>query len=106
MECTACKEEMIPGKEHHCNGTKIWVLRIRQVMSNPYLSIGGVYTSPEKAKEAALFQLQAEALDETINWTPMYGWDDEFHTVIGYQIHEGYFKDCASIDCKFLDAKY
>ena len=80
-----------------------WVVSMRLVLANPYQTPVGVYSTPEKAKKAASSMLQAEALGEDISWTSMYGFEQQEHEVIGYEIWEGRFKNCASIHSLELD---
>jgi hypothetical protein len=77
--------------------TIVWVLSITN------LGVTGVYSSPEKAKEAASFQLQCSAVGEEPLWEECYNDTDE---VWGYTIFHGHFQGDAEIDAKVLDALY
>lgn len=84
----------------------MWILTIRMGSWTEYRTIGGVYDTAEKAKEAACFQLQAEALGETIEWTEIYNGDEHQPQLCGYEIPNGRFKEYASIRCKRLNDLY
>ncbi len=68
--------------------------------------VGGVYSALEKAKEAAHFQLQCDALEETLTWEPVYQDLDHSDEISFYRIKNGCFKDCADIHVKQLDALF
>jgi len=80
--------------------TSVYVVNIRSFPQGGWMTVG-VYSSLESAKKSASDLLQADALGETIEWTPISS--DTEGGPVQHVIWDGQLKDMGEIVKQYLD---